>query len=91
MNEPRPQQDKGKPGGNWSRTVEASIVFLVVFLPVLALVYWLLGGDQSAGVALPVAFALAAAAGVAAARTSKVRSAVISLLSFLQNISQLWR
>jgi len=89
LNGPHRQQDKGKPGGNWSRNGEALIVFLVAFLAVLALVYWLAGGDQGAGIALPVAFALAA--GVTAARTSKVRSAVISVLSFLQNISQFWR
>jgi len=89
LNGPHRPQDKGKPGGNWRRNGEALIVFLVTFVPVLALVYWLAGGDQGAGIALPVAFALAA--GVTAARTSKVRSAVISLLSFLQNISQLWR
>ena len=91
LKEPGPDRDTGKPRGNWIHKGEALIVFLVVFLSVLALVYWLLGGDRSAGVALPAALALAAAAGVAAARTSQVRSGVISVLSFLQNISQLWR
>jgi len=84
LSEPGKEKETGKPEKKWVRTVETWIVFVVAFLPVLALAFLLLGGEHNTAVAVPVALSLAVVAGVAAARSPKVRSGVISVLSFLQ-------
>ena len=84
LSKPGKEKETGKPEKKWVRTVETWIVFVVAFLPVLALAFLLLGGERNTAVAVPVALSLAVVAGVAAARSPKVRSGVISVLSFLQ-------
>ena len=79
------EKETGKLEKKWVRTVETWIVFVVAFLPVLALAFLLLGGERNTAVAVPAALSLAVVAGVAAARSPKVRSGVISVLSFLQS------
>lgn len=85
LSEPGKENETGKPEKKWVRTVETWIVFVVAFLPVLALAFLLLGGERNSAVAVPAALSLAVVAGVAAARSPKVRSGVIGVLSFLQS------
>jgi hypothetical protein len=85
LSEPDKENENGKREKKWVRTVETWIVFFVAFMPVLALAFLLLGGERNTAVAVPAALSLAVVAGVAAARSPKVRSAVISVLSFLQS------
>lgn len=91
MSEPREDTKANEPPPKWSRRIEFWIVFLVTALIVLAFAFVLLGERREGAFAVWGSLALAGGIGLAAARTPKVRSSIISVLSFLQNISQLWR
>lgn len=91
MSEPRDDKITTEDTQKWGRRIEFGIVFLVTGLVVLALAFFVLGEWRDHAFAIWGALALAGIAGLAAARTPKVRSALIDVLKFLQNISQLWR
>ena len=85
MSEPGNENETSKREKKWVGTVETFIVFVVTCLPLFALAFLLAGGERNATVAVPVALLLAVVAGVAAARSPKVKSIVMSVLSFLQS------
>jgi hypothetical protein len=91
LSDPRDEPTPPAPSSNWRSAIEGGIVFGVTALSVLGLAYLLLGAARDHALSVWGALAVAGVAGVAAARTPKVRAAIIGVLSFLQNISQLWR